>query len=127
MSVQRFREWCLTLKINDEDGDMIAMAQSVKIEIDTHAYLNLKASVREELEVNEEVITSVRSEALRCQRWLYWRHICGFTRTMVIMARVGITLWKNEVDWCTQWLRLKSPMYISRECFLERVREILRL
>lgn len=65
LSVGKLREWCLPLKVNDEDGDIIGMAQSVQTEIETHAHVNLKDSLGEELEANVDTIRSIRSEALK--------------------------------------------------------------
>lgn len=102
VSIRILREWCLPLKINNEDGDLIAMAQSVQTKINTHTYINLSC-VREEHEANNKVIRSTRSEAVRYQIWLYWRHKCGFTRKMIMMARMGIIFWQNEEEWYTEW------------------------
>lgn len=40
-------------------------------------------------------------------------------------ARMGITFWQNEEEWCTEWLELVSPTCISPEYFQKQVKEIL--
>lgn len=53
-SKDQLREWRL-----------VAMAQSVQNKIESNVYLNLKPSVGDELDADDEVIRSVKSEALR--------------------------------------------------------------
>lgn len=68
---QRIRDWCLPLESNDETTDLVVMARSVQTEIETQAYISLKASLGEELDADDAVTMSVRAKALRFQRWFF--------------------------------------------------------
>lgn len=72
------------------------MAQSVQIEIEKHAYLNLKASMEEKPNADDDVIRSVRYESLRFQRWFHKRHVFQVTQKMIMVARMGLTFWQDE-------------------------------
>lgn len=104
----------MPLKTCKKNDDVIAMAQSVQEEIEMKAEENLKISLGKELDINDNIFITVRAKALRFQRWYYWRHICSNTQTLIMVARLGLTFWEKEEQWCTNWQKLDTPEYISQ-------------
>lgn len=65
LPVKRIRSWCMPLKTGEENDDIIAMAQLIQEDIEMEAEANLKISLREELDANDDIFRTVRAEALR--------------------------------------------------------------
>lgn len=78
------------------------------------------------LNIDDAVIRSVRTEALRVQRLYYWRHMCGFDEKMVIFAWMGLTFWRTEEEWAINWLGKDNPNCISSRAFKDKAREIIK-
>lgn len=123
--VQRLRDWCLPLETNEEMADLVVMAHTVRAKIDVATYSSIENIFGEGLNSDDALTRSVRAEALRYQMWHYWRHACGFQEKVIMMAKMDLTFWRAEEEWCMAWLGRNGPDRISNKFFLSRVGEIL--
>lgn len=63
--------------------------------VDERVENNLDRYFDEEI-LNNDITINLWMDAMRYQRWCFWCHVSTFDQLAILLARVGLTLWKAE-------------------------------
>lgn len=102
------------------------MAQAMENHVDERVLSSLDKYFNEETP-NNDIMVNLRMEAMRYQRWYFWHHISTFDQLVILLSRMGLTLWKSEEEWAINLMGKGNATFIGEKEFSTIIREIHNL